>query len=317
MKAKQLGSSSIQIQPFVLGSNVFGWTIDEQRSYEILDAFAASECNMIDTADVYSRWAAGNKGGESETIIGYWMQKRKNRKHIIIATKVGSDMGEGVSLKAAYIIKAAEKSLERLQTDYIDLYQSHRDDPATPPEETLRAYETLIQQGKVRYIGASNFSTERLQQSISAATNGLPRYVSFQPEYNLYNRQQFENEYQQLCMKENVGVICYYSLASGFLTGKYRNEADLTKSKRGAGIKKYFDERGKTILDALDDVSDRYHTTHAAVALAWIIAQPGITAPIASATSVGQLNELLESTQLHLQEADIEMLTEASAYAQQ
>ena len=314
MNARQLGSSSIHIQPFVLGSNVFGWTIDEEKSFEVLDAYAASECKMIDTADVYSSWAPGNKGGESETIIGKWLKNRNSRKDIIIATKVGSDMGEGVSLKKAYIIKAAEDSLKRLQTDYIDLYQSHRDDNNTPPEETLSAYETLIQQGKVRFIGASNFTAERLQQSISAANNGLPHYISFQPEYNLYNRQQFEKEYQQLCIEENIGVICYFGLASGFLTGKYRSEADLDKSKRGAGIKKYFDERGKKTLTALDEVSNTYNTTHAAVALAWLIAQPGITAPIASATSVEQLQELLECVKLDLKEEDIQKLTEASAY---
>lgn len=267
-----------------------------------------------DTADVYSSWAPGNKGGESETIIGNWMQQRNNRKDILIATKVGSDMGEGVSLKKEYILRSAENSLKRLQTDYIDLYQSHRDDNVTPPEETLSAYETLIQQGKVRFIGASNFTAERLQQSISAAKNGLPYYISFQPEYNLYNREQFEKEYQQLCIKENIGVICYFGLASGFLTGKYRSEADLDKSKRGGGIKKYFDDRGKKILAALDEVSSQHNTTHAAVALAWLIAQPGITAPIASATSVEQLHELLECVHINLSEQDLQQLNDASKY---
>ncbi len=314
MNTRQLGSSSIHIQPFVLGSNVFGWTIDEKKSFEVLDAYAASECKMIDTADVYSSWAPGNKGGESETIIGNWMQQRNNRKDILIATKVGSDMGEGVSLKKEYILRSAENSLKRLQTDYIDLYQSHRDDNVTPPEETLSAYETLIQQGKVRFIGASNFTAERLQQSISAAKNGLPYYISFQPEYNLYNREQFEKEYQQLCIKENIGVICYFGLASGFLTGKYRSEADLDKSKRGGGIKKYFDDRGKKILAALDEVSSQHNTTHAAVALAWLIAQPGITAPIASATSVEQLHELLECVHINLSEQDLQQLNDASKY---
>lgn len=314
MQLKQLGTSSIKISPFVLGSNVFGWTINEQKSFEVLDAFAASACNIIDTADVYSRWVPGHKGGESEIIIGNWFKKRNNRKDIIIATKVGSDMGTGKSLKKDYILKAAETSLKRLQTDYIDLYQSHRDDEVTPPEETLSAYESLIQQGKVRFIGASNFSAKRLQQSLDASQQGLPRYISFQPEYNLYDREDFETNYQQLCIKENVGVICYYGLASGFLTGKYRSEADLTKSKRGGGIKKYLDDRGKRILSALDDVSKRYNTSQAATALAWLIAQPGITAPIASATSVEQLNELLKCIELDLKEEDVELLNNASSY---
>lgn len=314
MQLRKLGTSSINIHPLVLGGNVFGWTIDEQKSFEVLDAFAASPCNMIDTADVYSRWVPGHEGGESETIIGNWMQKRNNRQSIIIATKAGSDMGTGKSLKKNYLVKAAEASLKRLQTDYIDLFQSHRDDNVTPPEETLSAYEMLIQQGKVRFIGASNFSAERLQQSLTVAQHGLPKYISFQPEYNLYDREDFEKNYQQLCIKENIGVICYYGLASGFLTGKYRSGVDLEKSKRGGGIKKYLDDRGKRILSALDDVSKRYNTSQAAVALAWLISQPGITAPIASATNTEQLDELLQCVEIDLKEEDVQQLCEASSY---
>lgn len=315
MKTKQLGSSSINIVPFVLGGNVFGWTIDEKKSFEVLDAFAASECNMIDTADVYSRWAPGNKGGESETIIGNWLQQRNNRSQIIIATKVGADMGLGKKcLQKDYILKAAEDSLKRLQTDYIDLYQTHWDDDETQPEETLSAYETLIKDGKVRFIGASNLTPQRLQQSLNESQNGLPKYISFQPKYNLYDREDFEKDYQQLCIKENIGVICYYGLASGFLTGKYRSEADFDKSQRGAGMKAYLNERGKKILAALDAISKEKNITQAAVALAWIINQPGITAPIASATSAEQLHELLQSVQIDLDEESMKQLNEASDF---
>jgi len=287
MEKRKLGQSSLELFPLALGTNVFGWTIDEPSSFELLDAFTGEGFSFIDTADVYSRWGEGNKGGESETIIGNWLRKSGKRKDVIIATKVGSDMGQGkIDLTKEYIIRAAEDSLRRLQTDTIDLYQTHFDDNTTPVEETLAAYDQLIREGKVRYIGASNLTPGRLKDSLKATKEkGLPRYESFQPEYNLYSRDSFEGELQQLCIRENLGVITYFSLAAGFLTGKYRGEADLHKSKRGHGMDKYFTPRGFRILDALDQVAARHSVTPATVALAWLIAQPGVTAPISSATA--------------------------------
>jgi aryl-alcohol dehydrogenase-like predicted oxidoreductase len=318
MNKRALGSSDIQIAPFVFGGNVFGWTADEKTSFTLLDAFVDLGLDCIDTADVYSRWVPGNKGGESETIIGNWLKRSGKRNQVVIATKCGSSMNPndpGKNLSKAYIIKAAEDSLRRLQVDHIDLYQSHYDAPGTPVQETLEAYEQLTKQGKVRAIGASNFSASRLEESLDVSSKlNLPGYVTLQPEYNLYDREGYEKELEPLCRENNVGVITYYSLASGFLSGKYRSEADLHQSKRGAGIKKYLNERGERILKALHHVAQNYDSTSAAVALAWVMARPGITAPIASATSVKQLQELAQSVHLNLSQSVIEELTNASAY---
>lgn len=315
MESRQLGASDLYVAPLTLGGNVFGWTIDEQTSFEVLDGFAGAGFNLVDTADVYSRWAEGNTGGESERIIGNWMKARNNRANIIVATKVGADMGQGKNLSRKYILKAAEDSLRRFQTDYIDLYQTHWDDDVTPVEETLDAYQQLIREGKVRWIGASNLSPEKLRASIAAAeTGGLPKYQTFQPHYNLYVRDQFERELEQICLDNNLGVINYYALASGFLTGKYRSKDDLGKSPRGGGVASYLNERGFRILDALDVVAEKNNTTPASVALAWLIARPSVTAPIASATSAKQLQDLIAAAHLELNKEDITLLNEASAY---
>lgn len=316
MEKRQLGKSDLHVAPLTLGGNVFGWTLDEKKSFEILDAFLAAGFNFIDTADVYSRWAPGNQGGESETILGKWMKERGNRHQVILATKVGADMGQGRrDLSEKYITKAVESSLARLQTDYIDLYQSHFDDPDTPVEETLATYTKLVKEGKVRLIGASNFSPERLVESIEASKkHGYATYQTLQPLYNLYDREVFEKELEPLCIKHSLGVINYYALASGFLTGKYRSEADLAKSARGAGNKKYLNERGFTILAALDEVAREYNTTPASISLAWLLARPSVTAPIASATSLDQLKSLIGATELTLDGATILMLNEASEW---
>ena len=318
MDKRKLGKSDISIVPFVFGGNVFGWTIDEKTSFDVLDAFVDLGLDCIDTADVYSRWVPGNKGGESETIIGNWLKKTGKRNHVVIATKAGSSMNPNDSkknLSKKYIIQAAEDSLKRLQTDHIDLYQSHYDDLDTPVQETLEAYYQLVKEGKVRAIGASNFLADRLSESLkSSSDHGLPAYVTLQPEYNLYDREGYEKELEPVCEENGLGVITYYSLASGFLSGKYRSEADLHKSKRGQGIKKYLNERGERILKALDEVAHNYTTTPAAVALAWVIARPSVTAPIASATSISQLQELAKAVALNLPQNVIDELTEASRY---
>ncbi|HEX5027004.1 MAG TPA: aldo/keto reductase [Agriterribacter sp.] len=315
MKHKTLGKSDLIIAPLIFGGNVFGWTIDETLSFALLDAFVFAGFNCIDTADSYSRWVPGNRGGESESIIGKWMKEKRNREKIIIATKVGSDIGQGHrDVSAKHIVMAVEGSLQRLQTDYIDLYQTHWDNEATPVEETLEAYDKLVQQGKVRWIGASNLSPARLLASLQcSAANNYSAYQTLQPEYNLYDREKFETRYQPLCEKNNLSVICYYSLASGFLTGKYRSEADLNKSKRGGGIKKYMNERGFKILSALDKVAAEHHTSPASVAIAWLLTRKTIEAPIASATTLNQLNELVSAINLPLSAADLEALNEASA----
>ena len=313
MEKRKLGRSALEVAPFTLGGNVFGWTIDEPASFNVLDAFTGEGFNFIDTADVYSNWKPGNKGGESETIIGSWLKKRGSRNDVLIATKGGGDMGEGKNLRKEYILRAAEASLKRLQTDHIDLYQSHWDDVNTPVEETLEAYRQLIEQGKVRVIGASNFSAARLTEALDAAGNGLPRYESFQPRYNLYDRAEYEKEYQQICVDRQVGVIPYYGLASGFLTGKYRSEADLSKSARGGGIKNYLNDRGLRILDALDAAAKKYNVQPATIALAWLMTRPGITAPIASATSTEQLQDLVKATRIQLDEETISELDKASS----
>lgn len=316
MVKRKLGKSGLELAPLAFGGNVFGWTIDEPTSFEILDAFVAEGFGFIDTADVYSIWAPGNVGGESEVVLGNWMKRRGNRDKVQIATKAGNQMGpDKKGLSKAYILSAIEDSLVRLQTDYVDLYQSHVDDPTTPPEETLEAYAILIEQGKVRAIGASNFTAARLKESLSVAERpGYPRYESLQPRYNLYAREEFEAELAPLCLEKEIGVIGYSSLASGFLTGKYRTEEDAAKSPRGSGAIKYLDDRGLRILEALDRVSAELGTTPAAVALAWLIAQPSITAPIASATSIAQLNGLIEATRLRLDESAMRILNDASAW---
>jgi aryl-alcohol dehydrogenase-like predicted oxidoreductase len=313
MKKRKLGNSGPDVYPLALGGNVFGWTVDEPTAFRLLDVFVDAGLNLIDTADTYTRWVAGNKGGESETIIGKWFAKSGKRDRVVIATKVGSEMGPGrKGLAKDYILRAVEDSLKRLQTDTIDLYQSHRDDPDTPLEETLEAYARLIKEGKVRAIGASNYSAERLSEALRISEQrGYPAYQSLQPRYNLYDRADYESTFEPLCRDKGLGVITYYSLASGFLTGKYRSDQDLSKSIRGQGIKLYMNERGFRILDALERVAKHYHATTASVALAWLIARPGITAPIASATSLEQLNELIEATKLKLEPSAIELLKKA------
>lgn len=316
MKKRRLGNTDLHVYPITFGGNVFGWTIDKKQSFEILDAFTGAGFNFIDTADVYSRWAPGNLGGESEMIIGNWLKKNNNRDSVIIATKVGADMGSGKrDLSKNYILKAAEDSLRRLQTDYIDLYQTHWDDDTTPIEETLEAYSQLIQEGKVRHIGASNLSPARLNKSLQIAfENGLPAYETFQPHYNLYERAEFEAEIEPICLEHNLGVLNYYSLASGFLTGKYRSKDDLGKSQRGGGVEKYLDDRGFKILAALDEVAAKLNTTPATVALSWLIHRPSVTAPIVSATSLTQLDSIMKAPGLAITEHEINLLTEASAW---
>ena len=315
MERRKLGNTGLEISPLALGGNVFGWTIDEPTSFKILDAFVAAGFNLIDTADVYAKWVPGNKGGESETIIGNWLKKSGKRSEVIVATKVGMEMApDKKGLSAAYIFRAVEDSLRRLQTDHIDLYQAHKDDPDTPLEETLRAFAKLIKDGKVTAIGASNYSGPRLSQALEVSKkHGLPAYQTLQPDYNLYDRADYENNLEPICLANGLGVISYFSLASGFLTGKYRSEADLSKSQRGGRVKKYLNERGFRILKALDEVAVQYNSTPARVALAWLMARPSITAPIASATSLEQLKDLIEATKLQLDKSSIEALNRASA----
>lgn len=315
MHMRPLGQSGISIAPMMLGGNVFGWTADEAMSHRILDAFVDAGLNAIDTADVYSRWVPGHTGGESETIIGTWLAKGGKRDKVVLATKVGMDMGPGgTGLSAAHIVKSVESSLKRLRTDRIDLYQSHKDDPNTPHEETLRAYEGLIAAGKVRAIGASNYTGARLAEALAAsAAKNLPRYDSLQPHYNLYERADYEKDLEPLVLKEKIAVIPYYGLAKGFLSGKYRSSADLGKSPRGAGIAGYIDARGLRILKALDEVAAAHNANPAQVALAWLIARPSITAPIASATSPAQLADLVAATRLALTADQVKALDTASA----
>jgi aryl-alcohol dehydrogenase-like predicted oxidoreductase len=314
MQTRRLGRTDLSIAPLVLGGNVFGWTADKKTSFDVLDRFAAAGLNAIDTADVYSAWARGNSGGESETIIGEWMKARGNRGRIIVITKVGSPMGKGKEgLSARYIAEAVEASLKRLQIDAIDLYLSHWPDMATPVDETLGAYQRLIKEGKIRWCGASNLSAKLLDAALAAAkAKGLPRYEVLQPEYNLADRHEFEGGLADLCQREQIGVITYFSLAKGFLSGKYRNEADLSKSARGEGVKAYLNPRGFRIVDALEAVAAGHKAKPAEVALAWIMARPGVTAPIASATSLEQLDSLVRATQLALTPADMDALTTAS-----
>ena len=315
---RKLGKSGLEIAPLAFGGNVFGWTADEPTSVRLLDAFVDAGFNFIDTADSYARWIPGNPGGESETILGRWLKSSGKRHQVLIATKVGWEMGPGKKgLRKAYILTAVEDSLRRLQTDRIDLYQSHVDDAATPIEETLEAYAQLIRQGKVRAIGASNFTADRLARALTISKqHGWPRYESLQPRYNLYDRAEYEMKLEPLCRENGLGVIPYYALAMGFLTGKYRSEADESKSARGQRVvKNFLNERGLRILNALDAVARQHHSTPPAVALAWLISRPSITAPIASATSLEQLNEILRAAKLELDRSSVELLNQASAYS--
>jgi aryl-alcohol dehydrogenase-like predicted oxidoreductase len=316
MEKRQLGNSGLMVAPLAFGGNVFGWTADEATSFKLLDAFVEAGLNLIDTADVYSRWVPGHQGGESETIIGRWLEKSGKRDGVLIATKVGMEMAaDRKGLSRTHILRSVEESLRRLRTDVIDLYQAHQDDPNTPLDETLDAFARLIEQGKVRAIGASNYTAARLGEALRVSReNGLPRYESLQPDYNFYDRAEYEGELEPFCLENQLGVISYFSLAKGFLTGKYRSEADLSKSPRGQGVKRYLDERGFRILRALDEVAEQYQSTPARVSLAWLIARPSITAPIASATSLEQLDDLIAATQLELNGAAIEKLNQASAY---
>ena len=315
MERHKLGRTPFSVAPLAFGGNVFGWTADEKTSFALLDAFVDAGGNLIDTANSYSRWVPGHSGGESETIIGRWIARRGRHDDVVIATKVGSDMGQGHKcLRKEYILKEADASLSRLRVDAIDLYQSHWDDETTPFEETLEAYARLIEQGKVKAIGASNLGADRLQQALDdSVREGLPRYQTLQPLYNLYDRDTFEGALCDLCLREDIGVITYYSLAAGFLSGKYRSEKDYAKSARGPGMKKSLNARGLRIVDALDDVGRRLHAAPAQVALAWLMAQPGVTAAIASATSLSQLSELVGAARLTLDELDRSQLDEASA----
>jgi aryl-alcohol dehydrogenase-like predicted oxidoreductase len=313
MEKRRLGNSGIEIAPLVFGGNVLGWTADEAMSFKLLDRVVAAGLNAIDTADVYSSWVPGHDGGESETVIGSWLKARGRRDRVVIATKVGWDQKRG-GLARGRIMAKAEASLRRLQTDYIDIYQSHVDDPVTPLEETLAAHEALLKEGKVRAIGCSNYTAPRLKEALDvSAGKGLPRYESLQPHYNLYNRADYERKLEPLVLKEGIGVIPYYSLASGFLTGKYRSKADFGKSPRGGGAGAMLDQRGLRILAALDDVGARTGSAPASVALAWLMARPSVTAPIASATTIGQLEELIAATRLKLDADAMRLLDEASA----
>jgi aryl-alcohol dehydrogenase-like predicted oxidoreductase len=317
METRRLGSTHLQVAPLMLGGNVFGWTIDAETSFRVLDAFVDHGFNFIDTADVYSAWKPGNAGGgQSETILGQWFKRSGKRDKVVLATKVGMDLGEGKKgLARDYILKAAEASLQRLQTDHIDFYQSHLDDQSVPLDETLSAYRSLIEQGKVTLIGASNYKADRLRESIEIAKKeSLPCYQTLQPEYNLYDRQDFEQNLQPVAEELNLGVVPYFSLASGFLTGKYKTKADAEGKNRGSRVMKYFDERGEKILTALAEVAQETGAPEATIALAWLLAQPTILAPIASATSTEQLEALVAAPTLNLTEAQLTRLTEASAY---
>ena len=315
MQQRSLGKSGLKIAPLVFGGNVFGWTANESTSFDLLDGFVGGGFNCIDTADMYSRWAPGNRGGESETIIGKWLRSRGSRARVVIATKVGGDMGEGLKgLSSRHILQGVESSLRRLQTDYIDLYQAHFDDESTPLEETLEAFKQLLEQGKVRAIGASNYKGSRLAAALRVSEQQhWPRYETLQPQYNLYDRSDFESNLEPLCREQQLGVIPYYSLASGFLTGKYRSAADSGKSPRGSGMKRFLNDRGQRILAALDEVAAAVRTSPAQVALGWLLSKPSVTAPIASATSREQLSDLVQGAQLQLDASSVARLDAASA----
>ena len=315
MQKRPLGRSGLSIAPLVLGGNVFGWTADEATSHRVLDAFMDAGFDAIDTADTYSRWATGHEGGESETVIGTWLKRRGGRDKVVIMTKVGMEMGpDAKGLSKAHVVKSAEGSLKRLRTDTIDLYQAHKDDPSVPLDETLGAFESLIKSGKVRAIGASNYAADRLGETLVSSRHlGVHRFETLQPEYNLYERAGYEAALEPLCRKEGLGVIPYFSLASGFLTGKYRSEKDFAQSVRGEDMGGYLNPRGRRILAALDSVAARHASKPASIALAWLMARPGLTAPIASATSVAQLGALTAAVEVKLTAADIDALDTASA----
>ena len=315
MQQRPLGRSDLRIAPLMLGGNVFGWTVDLAGSCAILDAFVDAGFNAVDTADSYSRWAPGHEGGESEIVIGKWLKSGGKRDKMTIATKFGEDIGEGRSLRKEYILRACDASLRRLQTDYIDLYLAHFDDDVTPVEETMEAFAMLIRQGKVRAAGASNLSPARLEASLAASkTLGVPRYEVLQPLYSLIERQRFEQDYAEICRREKLGVITYYALAAGFLTGKYRTADHAAgNAARGGKVKNYLNERGLGVLAALDDVAARHGATPAQVSLAWLLAQPLVTAPIVSATSLDQLQEILKAPSIALTPEDLAALDKASA----
>ncbi|AXF09507.1 alcohol dehydrogenase [Paraburkholderia graminis] len=313
MQKRRIGHSELQVAPLMFGGNVFGWTADEATSFSILDAFVDAGLDFIDTADVYSAWAPGNHGGESEAIIGKWLQRSGKRDRIVLATKV-SKHPQRKGLSAANIQAAVEDSLRRLQTDYIDVYFSHDDDTATPLAETLGAYQRLIEAGKVRMIGASNYSGARVEEALALSRQyGLPEYQVLQPEYNLYDRAGYETDLEPVALAYQLGVVVYWSLASGFFSGKYRSKEDLADKARGSRVEKYLNERGLRILGALDRVAARHASTPASVALAWLIARPSVTAPIASATSLRQLESLVAAVHLTLTGSDIRELDDASA----
>lgn len=317
MERKKLGNTDLFVAPIAFGGNVFGWTIDENQSHDIIDAFVGSGFNLIDTANNYSYWVKGNDGGESERIIGTWCKKRRIRDKIVLATKVG---GRGKNMEKPnntrkHIMVEVDNSLRRLQTDYIDLYQLHYDDGVTPVEETLGTFQDLIQEGKIRWIGASNISAQRLMESLEISEKyNLPRYQTLQPLYNLYDREKFEMEYQSLAAVQKLSVMSYYSLASGFLTGKYRTDADFGQSQRGKDVKQYMNERGMRILDALDEVSNEHNTTPAVIALAWLLNQPTVVAPIVSATNLNQLESLINAPRIQLTEEQLSLLNKASDF---
>lgn len=313
MEIRKIKNTDLLVAPINFGGNVFGWTLNEKQSFDILDQFTGAGFNFIDTADTYSWWVNG-KGGQSEEIIGKWMKQRGNRNDLVIATKVGSETKEhGFDISKKHILKSVDESLARLQTDRIDLYYTHFDDNKTPVEETLEAYDEIIKAGKVRYIAASNISPERLKESFEVAEkNNLPKYIALQPHYNLLEREKFETEYSDLIKEYDLSVFTYWSLAAGFLTGKYRNEDDLAKSARGESVRKYLNEKGINVLKALDQISDKHETTQASVALAWLLANPLVAAPIVSATSESQLKTLFEAPELKLSSDDIELLNQVS-----
>ena len=315
MKKRKLGKTGMEISPLVFGGNVFGWTVDQAASFKLLDAFVAAGFNSVDTADVYSKWMPGHTGGESEMILGEWMKRSGNRNKVIVATKVGMDMGDGKKgLSKSHILRSAEDSLRRLQTDCIDLYQSHIDDPDTPMEETLGAYAELIKQGKVRAIGASNHKAERLAAALETSKKcGLPAYQTLQPNFSLIERAEYETHLEPVCEQEGLGVINYFPLAGGFLSGKYRSESDAAGKARARNVTKYLNERGFRILGALDQVAKKYNATPARVSLAWLLARPSVTAPIVSATNLEQLHDLISSVELALDRDSVEFLNQASA----
>jgi len=312
---RKIGNSELEVVPFVLGGNVFGWTADEKTSFDILDAYVDLGFDFIDTANVYSVWVPGNKGGESETIIGNWLKKTGKREKVVISTKVGARISEGhEGLKKDYILREVDESLRRLNTDYIDLYFTHYDDPKTPVYESLEAYTKLVKEGKVRNIGVSNTSPARIRESLEVSkTNGFAEYICLQPEYNLYDRESYETNFEPVAAEFGLGVISYYSLASGFLTGKYQSVTDLTQSQRGGNIEKYLDERGMRILAALNEIGSQYKATPAQVALAWLLARPSITAPIASVSKPSQL-DILKCVDIDLSIEAVNKLNEASRY---